>query len=82
MFNLTKGAALLAGYESVRPLTPEEREALPILARGAAMRFFGTRLHDWTERHDGALVQRKDPLEYADKLDFHRRARNAQDYGA
>jgi homoserine kinase type II len=81
-FNLTKGKALIAGYETVRTLTAPEREALPILARGAAMRFFATRLHDWTEQHDGALVLRKDPLEYADKLDFHRRAQGPGDYGA
>jgi homoserine kinase type II len=81
MFNLTKGKAMIAGYESVRPLTPAERDALPTLARGAAMRFFATRLHDWNEDTGDALVQRKDPLEYADKLEFHRRATSAADYG-
>jgi len=81
-FNLTKGQALIAGYESVRRLTDEERRALPALARGAALRFFATRLADWAATPEGALVKPKDPLEYADKLEFHRRAIGAGDYGA
>lgn len=80
-YNLTKGQALIAGYESVRPLSPEERAALPILARGAAMRFFATRLRAWDDTPPGALVRPKDPLEYADKLAFHRRATGVGDYG-
>lgn len=80
-FNLTKGQALIAGYESVRPLSGEERAALPVLARGAAMRFFATRLADWAETPAGALVRPKDPLEYADKLGFHRSAKSVADYG-
>jgi homoserine kinase type II len=62
-------------------LSAEEREAIPLLARGAALRFFATRLTDWADTPPGALVRPKDPLEYADKLDFHRRARSAGDYG-
>ena len=81
-FNLTKGRAMIAGYESVRALTPEERAALPTLARGAALRFFATRLTDWAETPSGALVRPKYPLEYADKLAFHRRATGVGDYGA
>lgn len=80
-FNLTKGVALIAGYQSVRPLEAEEREALPILARGAAMRFFATRLVDWFSTPPGALVRPKDPLEYADRLSFHRKAQGPRDYG-
>jgi homoserine kinase type II len=81
-FNITKGQALIAGYESVRRLTGDERAALPALARGAALRFFATRLADWADTPPGALVKPKDPLEYADKLEFHRRVVNAGDYGA
>jgi len=80
-FNLTKGAALFAGYQSVRPLDAAEREAIPALARGAAIRFFATRLADWSTTPEGALVKPKDPLEYADKLEFHRRAAKVEDYG-
>jgi len=81
-FNITKAQAMVQGYQSRRPLTPDERAALPALARGAALRFFATRLHDWFTTPAGALVKRKDPLEYADKLELHRRATGPEDYGA
>lgn len=80
-YNITKGRALIAGYESVRVLTAEERAALPTLCRGAAMRFLATRLADWAETPAGALVRPKDPMEYADKLAFHRKAVRVGDYG-
>ncbi|CAN5190970.1 homoserine kinase [soil metagenome] len=73
-FDRAKVRALIEGYEAVRPLTPAEREALPVLAHGAAMRFFLTRLADWEATPDGAIVTRKDPLDYADRLVFHRAA--------
>ena len=66
--------ALIDGYQSVRPLTPAERAALPALARGAAMRFFLTRLADWEATPEGAIVTAKNPLDYADRLAFHRAA--------
>lgn len=80
-YNVTKGRALLAGYESLRPLTPEEGVALPRLARGAALRFLLTRLVDWLNVPEGALVRPKDPLEYLRKLRFHRAVDSARDYG-
>jgi len=64
--------AIVTGYASVRPLCAEERAALPILARGAAMRFFLTRLVDWERGAAGALVTPKNPMDYAKRLDFHR----------
>lgn len=81
-YNFTKGQAMIAAYQKVRALTPAERDALPTLARGAALRFFATRLADWSATPAGALVRPKDPLEYADKLGFHRNAKGAADYGA
>jgi homoserine kinase type II len=80
-FNVTKGRALLRGYESVRSLSPEERAALPVLCRGAAMRFLLTRLFDWVNTPDGAMVTRKDPMEYLRRLRFHRWARDEHAYG-
>ncbi len=71
-FNVTAARALVAGYESRRPLTAAERAALPILGHGAAMRFFLSRLQDWTTTPAGALVRPKDPLEYERKLAVHR----------
>ncbi|WP_210497277.1 homoserine kinase [Microvirga antarctica] len=80
-FNLTKGQSLLAGYQAVRPLQPAEIDALPVLCRGSAMRFMLTRLVDWLNVPPGALVKPKDPLEYDRKLNFHKHARNAREYG-
>lgn len=80
-FNVTKARALIAAYRAVRPLTDAEIEALPVLARGAALRFLLTRLYDWLNTPDGALVTRKDPLEYLRKQRFHGAARGADAYG-
>ncbi len=80
-FNLTKGTALLAGYQSVRPLTEEEVAALPLLARGSALRFMLTRLYDWLHGPEGALVMKRDPMEYVRKLRFHRQIVSASEYG-
>jgi homoserine kinase type II len=70
-FNATKARLLLGAYRQTRPLGAAELAALPILARGAAMRFLLTRLYDWLNTPGGALVRRKDPLEYLRKLRFH-----------
>jgi homoserine kinase type II len=80
-YNVTKGKSLLAAYAAVRPLAPEEREALPLLARGAALRFLLTRLVDWFDVPPGALVRPKDPIEYYRKLRFHQAVKSVRDYG-
>ncbi|MFP5075891.1 homoserine kinase [Rhizobium sp. YIM 134829] len=80
-FSMEKGVALLAGYQSLRPLSASEIGALPVLARGAALRFFLTRLYDWLTTPAGALVVKKDPLEYFRKLRFHQQVSTALDYG-
>ncbi len=79
--NITKSRSLLTGYRLARPLTHEEIAALPILARGAAMRFLLTRLYDWMTVPKGALVVPKDPAEYLRKLRFHRSVNDASAYG-
>jgi homoserine kinase type II len=79
--NITKARALLSAYGEVRPLSAAEIDALPILARGAALRFLLTRLHDWLTVPKGALVVPKDPIEYYKKLRFHRGVTGAADYG-
>jgi len=80
-YNVTKGKALLEGYQSVRPLNAEELNALPLLARGSALRFFLTRLYDWLTTPQGALVVKKDPIEYLRKLRFHRSINDVAEYG-
>jgi homoserine kinase type II len=80
-YNVTKGRALLKSYAKIRALSAAERAALPVLARGAAMRFLLTRLVDWLAVPEGALVKPKDPLEYFRKLRFHQSVKSADDYG-
>jgi homoserine kinase type II len=80
-YNVTKGRSLLHAYAQVRPLAQNELDALPLLARGGAIRFLLTRLVDWFDVPAGALVRPKDPLEYYRKLRFHQTVRSVRDYG-
>ncbi|MGJ5044412.1 MULTISPECIES: homoserine kinase [unclassified Bradyrhizobium] len=79
--NVTKARAFFNTYGRVRPLSEAELEALPLLARGAAIRFLLTRLVDWLNVPPGALVKPKDPLEYVRKLRFHQAVTSVRDYG-
>ncbi len=79
--NATKARALVQGYRKAREVTAAEIEALPVLARGSALRFLLTRLYDWLHHPAGAFVQPKDPLEYLKKLRFHRQVKGASAYG-
>ncbi len=79
--NVTKARLLLDGYRRERPLAPSELAALPVLARGSALRFLLTRLFDWLNQPAGALVRPKDPLEYLRKLRFHRTIIDPGGYG-
>lgn len=80
-FNVTKARALLRAYAARRPLSDAERAALPVLCQGAAIRFLLTRLYDWVNTPPGALVVRKDPLEYLGRLRFHLCAQDEHAYG-
>jgi homoserine kinase type II len=80
-YNVTKGRALLSAYARTRALSSAEWDALPLLARGAALRFLLTRLVDWLNVPPGALVRPKDPQEYFRKLRFHQTVGSVRDYG-
>jgi len=80
-FNVTKARAFLSAYGRERKLSEAEQTALPLLARGSALRFLLTRLVDWLNVPPGALVRPKDPLEYARKLRFHQGVKSLRDYG-
>jgi homoserine kinase type II len=80
-FNVTKARLLLQAYRMGRSITEAEYESLPILARGAAMRFLLTRLYDWLNQQEGAMVKPKDPLEYYAKIRFHRDVKGLGAYG-
>lgn len=80
-FNTTKARAITEGYNAVRPLENREKTSLPILCRGAALRFLLTRLHDWLYPVDGALVKPKDPLIFAHRLRFHQKVGSPESLG-
>jgi homoserine kinase type II len=80
-FNVTKGQALFRGYQSIRALGAAEREQMPLLARGAALRFLLTRAYDWLNTADDAFVKPKDPLEYARRLRFHQSIETEAGFG-
>ncbi|HVM84425.1 MAG TPA: homoserine kinase [Candidatus Binatia bacterium] len=80
-FNVTKAKLMFEAYRKVRPIPPAELAAMPILARGAALRFLLTRLYDWLNHPPGAFVKPKDPVEYIRRLRFHQAARDAGAYG-
>jgi homoserine kinase type II len=63
-------------------LSAQEIAGLPVLARGAALRFLLTRLQDWLEHDMRALVRPKDPREFAHHLRFHAQVQSATEYGA
>ncbi|PPC85985.1 MAG: homoserine kinase [Hyphomicrobium sp.] len=79
-FNRDKGRALLDGYQAVRPLNALEQKAMPMLARGAAVRFLLTRSYDWLNTPKDALVARKDPFDYVRRLRFHQTVKSISDY--
>lgn len=80
-FNVTKAKLMLSNYRAARPVSVTELEALPLLARGSALRFLLTRLYDWLNTPAGALVKPKDPLEYLAKLRFHQGVTSPAAYG-
>ena len=79
-FNVTKAKRFIDGYSSVRKLSDEEKNSLKVLCQGAAIRFLLTRVFDFLNLSDGALVKIKDPLEYLKRLEFHDNVKDYQDY--
>jgi homoserine kinase type II len=80
-FNATKARLMCASYRALRPIGADELAAMPILARGAALRFLLTRLYDWLNHPEGAFVRPKDPKEYLARLRFHRGVAGPGAYG-
>ena len=79
-FNVTKAKKFIDGYSSIRKLSEIEKQSLKILCQGAAMRFLLTRVFDYLNLTEGALVKIKDPIEYLKRLEFHNSVKNHQDY--
>ncbi|NCV24227.1 MAG: homoserine kinase, partial [Proteobacteria bacterium] len=70
-FKVNKAKALIKGYQQIRKLTQKEILALPYLLRGAAIRFYLTRLYDQLNQQKGAIVKVKNPNEFLQKIKFH-----------
>ncbi len=79
-FNVTKAKKFIDGYSNIRKLTEEEKKSLKILCQGAAIRFLLTRVFDYLNLIEGAIVKIKDPVEYLKRLEFHNSVKNYQDY--
>jgi len=79
-FNVTKAKKFIDGYSSKRKLNENEKESLKILCQGAAIRFLLTRVFDYLNLIEGAVVKIKDPIEYLKRLEFHNNVKNYQDY--
>jgi len=80
ILNKKKVKNLVKGYESIKKFSVKEKNSLNILCRGAAMRYFLTRLYDYTNTPKTALIKIKDPREYYQKLLIHNNLRNYKDY--
>ena len=79
-FNVTKAKNFIEGYSSVRKLSNIEKQSIKVLSQGAALRFLLTRVFDALNTVEGAIVKVKDPIEYLKRLEFHKNARNHEDY--
>jgi homoserine kinase type II len=65
------GAALVEGYESIRPLESAERALFAEVAKGACLRFVASRAEDWLDTPEDALVTRKDPMQFVERWQFY-----------
>ena len=79
-FNVTKAKKFIEGYNEVRKISDEERKSIKVLSQGAALRFLLTRVFDYINIVDGAVVKIKDPMEYLKRLEFHKNAKSFEDY--
>jgi homoserine kinase type II len=78
--NKKKVKNLIRGYEGIKKISEIEKKSLNILCRAAAMRYFLTRLYDYTNTPKTALIKIKDPREYYQKLIIHNNLKNYKDY--
>ncbi len=79
-FNVTKAKKFMEGYNEVRKISEEEKKSIKVLSQGAALRFLLTRVFDYINIVDGAVVKIKDPMEYLKRLEFHKNAKSFEDY--
>ena len=79
-FNVTKAKKFIEGYSKIRELSENEKKSLKILCKGAAIRFLLTRVFDFLNLIEGAVVTVKDPVDYLKRLEFHENIKDYEDY--
>ncbi len=79
-FNVTKAKKFMEGYNEIRKISKEEKKSIKVLSQGAALRFLLTRVFDYINTVDDAIVKIKDPEEYIKRLEFHKNAKSFEDY--
>ncbi len=79
-FNVTKAKKFMEGYNEIRKISDDEKKSIKVLSQGAALRFLLTRVFDYINIVDGAVVKIKDPIEYLKRLEFHKNAKSYEDY--
>jgi len=79
-FNVTKAKKFIEGYSKIRELSENEKKSLQILCKGAAIRFLLTRVFDFLNLIEGAVVTVKDPVDYLKRLEFHENIKDYEDY--
>ncbi len=80
ILNKKKVKNLIKGYENIKKISNSEKKSLNILCRGAAMRYFLTRLYDYSNTPKKVLIKIKDPREYYQKLVIHNNLKTYKDY--
>ena len=78
--NKNKIKNLIKGYENIKNISLKEKKSLNVLCRGAAMRYFLTRLYDYINTPKTAIIKIKDPGEYYQKIIIHNNLKNYNDY--
>ncbi len=80
IFNKKKSYNLIKGYETKRKLTRKEKKSFNILCKGSALRYLLTRSYDYLNTPKNAIINKKNPKEYLDKLNFHKKINSFKEY--
>ena len=79
-FNKKKSKNLIKGYSKIRKLSKNEKKSLNVLCKGAALRYLLTRTYDYLNTPKSAIIKKKDPREYIQKLKVHNKFDSFKNY--